>query len=77
MNYGVEKMRIKIEFNMVNSAFEGNQRKYEIMRILETIAIELNDERIPVDIINYSKVLRDINGNSIGKIEFLEPKNLI
>lgn len=65
-------MNITITINTDNAAFsdENGGREYEVGRILRKLADELHD-----GIINASigpRKLRDINGNTVGKVEVVE-----
>jgi len=58
-------MNLKIDINLDNAAFDSDFRP-EVRRILEKLAgdMEYSDLRMPGDYKN----IRDINGNTIGKL---------
>ena len=50
----------KLEINTGNAAFDGDNKEYEICRILESISRKIEDGQ------TYGKLI-DINGNNVGK----------
>lgn len=57
-------MQVTIKISMDNSAFMDDEN--ELPRILEKLALELRQRCVHFG----SIVLRDINGNSVGRAEF-------
>ena len=54
-----------ITFNMENDAFQEEQRNIEAARILRQLAYNIEIGRQ-----DENTIIRDINGNTIGTIEF-------
>ena len=54
---------IKININMENAAFEGNNKEYELNRILKELADKIRNYETPTK-------LKDINGNTVGIVEY-------
>ena len=62
-------MDCKVKFNMDNSAFNSGMNGIELARIFEDLAKKLNSVSEDWNI-GDSLNIRDINGNTIGKITF-------
>jgi len=55
---------IKIKIDTGNSAFDGDQRDYEIARILRQMADDIEE-------CHAFGIIRDINGNIVGTVEYI------
>lgn len=63
-------MKIRIEIDCDNAAFE-HAPQHETARILTWLAKELRVHGIKL--LNGGHKMRDINGNTVGKAEIIEP----
>lgn len=63
-------MKFRIEIDCENAAFTHNL-SLEITRILSLLARTLSTSG-PIEAGNWSRQLRDINGNRVGRAEFVE-----
>lgn len=60
-------MTVNIHFSCDNAAFEGEGAPIEMARILRELAAEIHDGL-------QAKIIRDINGNRIGRFELVDDK---
>ena len=61
-------MKAKLEIKMDNAAFNDSQELSRILRNAADVVGDYWDRRINFNFIN----LRDINGNTVGKLEIVE-----
>lgn len=65
-------MRLKIDIDMVNLAFEGEDCGPEVARILRALADRCEDWSYSRFVNEAMVKLYDFNGNNVGKAEIVE-----